>query len=46
LVPVPEGFADFTLSVPRPENSLLYLKLRDDASSLKPATLPIVPETQ
>jgi hypothetical protein len=46
LVPVPEGFADSTLSVPRPENSLLYLKLRDDASSLKPGTLPIVPETQ
>ena len=45
-IPVPEGFADSTLSVPRPDNSLLYIKLRDDSSSLKPATLPIMPEPQ
>ena len=42
-VPVPEGFADSTLSVPRPENSLLYLKLRDNPSSVNPATLPVLP---
>jgi hypothetical protein len=45
-VPVPEGFADSTLSVPRPENSLLYIKLRDNPSSVNPATLPVVPEPQ
>jgi hypothetical protein len=45
-VPVPEGFADSTLSVPRPENSLLYIKLRDDSSSVNPAALPILPEAQ
>ena len=45
-VPVPAGFADSTLSVPRPDDSLLYIKLRDDSSSLKPATLPIMPEPQ
>jgi hypothetical protein len=45
-VPVPEGFADSTLSVPRPENSLLYVKLRDNPSSVNPATLPVVPEAQ
>jgi hypothetical protein len=45
-VPVPEGFADSTLSVPRPENSLLYVKLRDNPSSVNPATLPVVPEPQ
>ena len=42
-VPVPEGFADSTLSVPRPENSLLYIKLRDNPSSVNPATLPVLP---
>jgi hypothetical protein len=45
-VPVPEGFADSTLSVPRPENSLLYVKLRDDPSSVNPAALPVLPEKQ
>ena len=45
-VPVPEGFADSTLSVPRPDNSLLYIKLRDDSSSVNPAALPIMPEAQ
>ena len=43
-VPVPEGFADSTLSVPRPDNSLLYIKLRDDSSSVKPAALSTMPE--
>ena len=45
-VPVPEGFADSTLSVPHPHNSLLYIKLRDDSSSVNPAALPILPEAQ
>lgn len=45
-VPVPEGFADSTLSVPRPDNSLLYIKLRDDSSSANPVALPILPEGQ
>jgi hypothetical protein len=43
-VPVPEGFADLTLGVPRPENSLLYVKLRDDPTSVNPAALPVLPE--
>jgi len=43
-VPVPEGFVDSALSVPRPENSLLYFKLRDDPSSVNPAALPVLPE--
>ncbi|HYM07899.1 MAG TPA: hypothetical protein VEU11_15190 [Terriglobales bacterium] len=45
-VPVPEGFADSTLSVPHPDNSLLYIKLRDDSSSANPVALPILPEAQ
>ncbi len=43
-VPVPEGFADPTLGVPRPDGTQIYLKLRDDSSVVSPATLPILPE--
>ena len=43
-VPVPEGFVDSKLSVPRPENSLLYVKLRDNPSSINPAALRVLPE--
>jgi len=43
-VTVPEGFADSTLSVPRPVGALLYLRLRDDPSAVSTATLPVLPE--
>ena len=43
-VPVPVGFAQSTLSVPRPDGPSLYIKLRDDPSSVNPATLPVMPE--
>ena len=43
-VPVPEGFAELALGVPRPEGAQIYLKLRDDTSAVSPATLPVVPE--
>jgi hypothetical protein len=43
-VPVPEGFAELTLGVPRLEGTQIYLKLRDDTSVVSPATLPLVPE--
>jgi hypothetical protein len=42
-VPVPTGFADSALSVPRPDGSLLYIKLRDNPSAVNPASLPVVP---
>jgi hypothetical protein len=29
--------------VPRPDGSLLYIKLRDDPSAVNPASLPVVP---
>jgi hypothetical protein len=45
-VPVPEEFADSTLSVSRPDNSLLYIKLRDNSSSVNPAALPILPKAE
>jgi len=42
-VPVPVGFAQSTLSVPRPDGTLLYIKLRDDPSAVNPASLPVLP---
>jgi hypothetical protein len=43
-VPVPAGFVDSTLSVPRPNGTLLYLKLRDDPSTVSMMVLPVLPE--
>ena len=43
-VPVPAGFVDSTLSVPRPNGTLLYLKLRDDPSTVNMMVLPVLPE--
>jgi hypothetical protein len=42
--PVPTGFLDNTLSVPRPGEGGLYIKLRDDPSAVSTATLPITPQ--
>jgi hypothetical protein len=40
---VPVGFVDSTLNVPRPnERAPLYLKLRDDPSTISTATLPVL----
>ncbi len=43
-VPVPEGFADSTLKVPRPNGTLLYVKLRDDPEVVNKVALPVLPE--
>lgn len=43
-VTVPLGFADSTLSVPRPLGTILYIKLRDDPSVINPVALPVLPE--
>ena len=43
-IPVPAGFVDSTLSVPRPNGTLLYLKLRDDPSTVNMMVLPVLPE--
>ena len=43
-VPVPAGFVDSTLSVPRPNGTLLYLKLRDDPATVSMAVLPVLPQ--
>jgi hypothetical protein len=43
-VPVPIGYADSSLSVPRPNGTLLYIKLRDDPSTVNMVALPVLPE--
>ena len=43
-VPVPAGFADTSLSVPRPNGTLLYVKLRDEPGTGNMAVLPVLPE--
>jgi hypothetical protein len=45
-VPVPVGFADSTLSVPRPNGTLLYIKLRDNPATVNTAVLPVLPDEQ
>jgi len=45
-VPVPAGFADSALSVPRPNGTLLYVKLRDDPSTVDTVVLPVLPDEQ
>jgi hypothetical protein len=43
-VPVPIGYANSALTVPRPNGTLLYIKLRDDPSTVNTAALPVLPE--
>ena len=44
VAPVPLGFADGMLAVPRPNGTLLYLKLRDDPAAVNAVALPVLPE--
>lgn len=44
VVTVPAGYADTTLSVPRPSGTLLYVKLRDDPETVDLVTLPVLPQ--
>jgi hypothetical protein len=43
-ISVPIGFPDSTLNVPRPNGTLLYIKLRDDSAKAEPLVLPVLPE--
>jgi hypothetical protein len=43
-VSVPVGFVDSTLSVPRPNGTLLYIKLRDDPAMVSTVVLPVLPQ--
>jgi hypothetical protein len=44
--PVPIGFIDSTLNVPHPSDTGLYIKLRDDPSTVHTVVLPISPEPE
>ncbi len=44
VVSVPVGYVDTTLSVPRPNGTLLYIKLRDDPSKASTVVLPVLPQ--
>jgi hypothetical protein len=43
-VSVPAGYVSDSLSVPRPNGTLLYIKLRDDPATIDTLALPVVPE--
>ncbi len=43
-MPVPDGFAGSTLNVPHPNGQDLYVKLRDDRSTVNKLALPVQPE--
>ena len=43
-LPVPVGFTGLNLKVPRPNGTLLFLKFRDDPSTVNTAVLPVLPE--
>jgi hypothetical protein len=43
-MPVSAAFVDSSLRVPRPNGTLLYIKLRDDPSVVNKAVLPVLPE--
>jgi hypothetical protein len=45
-ISVPMGFADTTLNVPRPNGTLLYIKLRDDTATVDSLVLPVLPDEE
>ena len=45
-ISVPIGFADNSLNVPRPNGTLLYIKLRDDPATVNTLTLAVLPDEQ
>jgi hypothetical protein len=45
-VSVPFGFAGENLTVPRPDGTLLYIKLRDDPATVDTVALPVLPDSQ
>ena len=43
-VSVPFGYAGPNLTVPRPDGTLLYIKLRDDPATVDTVALPVLPD--
>lgn len=44
MISVPAGFVNSTLRVPRPNGTLLYIKLRDDPATVDTVALPVLPD--
>jgi hypothetical protein len=42
--PVPDGFMESTMNVPRPQETGLYIKLRDDPGTVNTVVLPVLPD--
>jgi hypothetical protein len=45
-VAVPAGYVGDALTVPRPNGTLLYIKLRDDPATVDTVTLPVLPDNR
>ncbi len=45
-VSVPSGFTDTSITVPRPNGTVLYIKLRDDPAAVSIAVLPVLPDQE
>ncbi|HKD71824.1 MAG TPA: hypothetical protein VKB61_06820 [Candidatus Acidoferrum sp.] len=45
-VAVPAGYVGDSLTVPRPNGTLLYIKLRDDPATVDTVTLPVLPDNR
>jgi len=45
-ISVPFGYAGQKLTVPRPDGTLLYVKLRDDPATVDTVALPVMPVAQ
>jgi hypothetical protein len=45
-ISVPSGFTDTSLAVPRPIGTVLYIRLRDDPTTINTAALPVLPDHQ
>ncbi|HKF40241.1 MAG TPA: hypothetical protein VKB21_04085, partial [Candidatus Acidoferrum sp.] len=45
-VSVPAGFVNDSVSVPRPNGTTLYIKLRDDPATIDTLSLPVLPDNR
>jgi hypothetical protein len=45
-VPIPAGYVSDSLNIPRPYGTRLYIKLRDDPSTVATVALPVFPDIQ
>ena len=43
-IEIPDGYVSDSLTVPRPNGTLLYIKLRDDPATIDTVSLPVLPD--